>query len=144
MTAELTSGKPEDVEATFYRAFSQADLGLMLSVWDDSPDICCIHPMGRALVGRAAVASGWRDILSGDSGMRVVVEQLQWHAQDGLAISLVHEHISVANEAKPRPPILATNAYRLTPRGWRMILHHASPAVLSLDTGPISTGTRLH
>lgn len=33
----------------------------------------------------------------------------------------------------PKPPILATNAYRRTPDGWRLFLRHASPAVLSLD-----------
>lgn len=144
MSDLLTSGKPEDAESTFYRAFTQADLTLMLSIWDDAPDISCIHPMGKALLGRAAVVAGWRDILSGDSRMRIVLEPLQWHVRDGLAISLVHEHISVANEAKPRPPILATNAYRWTQHGWRIILHHASPAVLTLDGVTTSPGTHLH
>jgi ketosteroid isomerase-like protein len=144
MTDFLTLAKPEDAESAFYRAFAQADLALMLRVWDDAPDICCIHPMGKALLGRAAVAAGWRDILSGDSGLRIVLEPLQMHAREGLAISLVHEHISVANETKPRPPILATNAYRRTPEGWRLILHHASPAVVSLDGGLDSPAIHLH
>jgi hypothetical protein len=29
---------------------------------------------------------------------------------------------------RPRPPIIATNVYLRTPAGWRMIVHHASPA----------------
>jgi len=35
--------------------------------------------------------------------------------------------------------MIATNVYRLTPHGWRMVLHHASPAVVEVakdDPGP--------
>ena len=45
-----------------------------------------------------------------------------------LEIRSVHENITLAGEPGPRPPILATNVYLRTPGGWRMVLHHASPA----------------
>jgi SnoaL-like domain len=33
-----------------------------------------------------------------------------------------------AGEQRPPPPIVATNVYLRTAAGWRMIVHHASPA----------------
>lgn len=139
MSDFLTLAKAEEAETAFYRAFETADLALMLRLWDDAPDICCIHPMGKPLLGTAAVAAGWRDILSGGVAMRVLREPIRQHLEQGLAVSIVYEHIRVAGEDKVRPPILATNVYRRTAAGWRMILHHASPAVVSLgEAGPAS------
>jgi hypothetical protein len=31
-------------------------------------------------------------------------------------------------EARTRQPIIATNVYMRTENGWRMVVHHASPA----------------
>ena len=45
-----------------------------------------------------------------------------------LAVHSVYEHITVAGEARPRGPVIATNVYLRTERGWRMVAHHASPA----------------
>jgi hypothetical protein len=45
-----------------------------------------------------------------------------------LAVHSVYEHITIAGEARPRAPVIATNVYLRTERGWRMVAHHASPA----------------
>ena len=45
-----------------------------------------------------------------------------------VACNGVHEVIPVAGESQPRPPVIATNVYLRTAAGWRMIVHHASPA----------------
>lgn len=129
----LTLANPQDTEAAFYRAFAEADLDLMLKVWDVATDVVCIHPMGNVLLGVTAVAGSWREILAGERPMRVQVRPINWQTGPELAVSLVEEVISVAGEDRPRPIILATNAYRLTNTGWRMILHHASPSVIRLD-----------
>jgi hypothetical protein len=45
-----------------------------------------------------------------------------------VAVHSVHENITVTGEQRARPPMVATNVYLRTPAGWRMIVHHASPA----------------
>jgi hypothetical protein len=45
-----------------------------------------------------------------------------------LSIHSLHENILVAGETKPRAPVVATNVYLRTSSGWRMLVHHASPA----------------
>jgi len=44
-----------------------------------------------------------------------------------LSIHSVYEHVSVAGDPRPANPVLATNIYLLTGRGWRMLTHHGSP-----------------
>jgi hypothetical protein len=40
---------------------------------------------------------------------------------------VVHEHIRLGKDSQHQPPVIATNVYRLTDNGWRMVMHHASP-----------------
>ena len=118
---------PEQAELAFYRAFEASDFGAMMVVWDDADDIICIHPMGPALSGRSAVTESWREIFSGGAAMHFSLESVQVYAQEDLAIHIVNEHIEIAS-GKRVAPMVATNIYRLTAHGWRMLTHHASPA----------------
>jgi ketosteroid isomerase-like protein len=48
-----------------------------------------------------------------------------------LAVHSVHENFVLPGQAQSdaRPvPVVATNVYLRTAAGWRMIVHHASPA----------------
>lgn len=132
-TAKPTPATPQEAEKAFYLAFEQVDPTAMLAVWDDGADVTCIHPMGQALSGRDAVARGWRDILASGHRMHFTLIPLQFTEHGDLAVSLVYEHIRVDEETQARPPILATNVYRRTPSGWRIMVHHASPAVVNLE-----------
>lgn len=118
---------PAEAEAAFYRAFEQTNLADMVGVWDDASDVVCVHPMSGALRGARAVAESWREIFAGEVNMRFGIEPIQTSRVGALAIHIVKEHIEVPG-GKPVAPMTATNVYRETPNGWRMILHHASPS----------------
>lgn len=118
---------PQEAEAAFYRAFERNDLAAMMAVWDEADDVVCVHPMGEALRGAEAVREGWRMILAAEVRMRFGIEPIQVSRVDGLAIHIVKEHIMVP-DGKPVAPMTATNVFRETAQGWRMILHHASPS----------------
>jgi ketosteroid isomerase-like protein len=119
---------PQGAEAAFYHAFEQADIEAMMTVWADADDIECIHPLRPRLHGKAAVRSGWEEIFADSPAIRFEIREAQYYQDGGLAIHVVHEHIKVNGESGTRPPIIATNVYRRDAAGWRMILHHASPA----------------
>jgi ketosteroid isomerase-like protein len=127
----LTAEDPGSTEQAFYRAFEEADVDAMMGVWDDALDVCCIHPMGKALTGYEAVRSGWREILSEGPKLRFRLEPLSYLLTGDMAVSIVYERIQVAGEPTARPPMVATNVYRRTSLGWRLVLHHASPAVVA-------------
>ncbi len=119
---------PEDAEAAFYEALENADLEAMMAVWADDEEIVCVHPGGPRLSGFDRVRDSWRQIFAGGPSMRFHLSGQQYLGGVRLAIHSVHENIVVTGQTKPLSPIVATNIYLLTERGWRMVVHHASPA----------------
>lgn len=118
---------PQEAETAFYSAFQQRDVQAMMAVWADERDIVCVHPGGPTLMGQNAVRASWEHIFQQAPEMRFLVEERRRTEGAELALHVVEEHIRVGAETAPAP-VVATNAYRRTDHGWRMILHHASPA----------------
>jgi uncharacterized protein (TIGR02246 family) len=118
----------QDAENAFYEALERADLEGMMAVWSEDEEIVCVHPAGQRLAGQAQVREAWRLMFAGGPGMRVQVSQRVAVTGMMVAVHSVHENITVSGERRARPPIIATNVYLRTPAGWRLIVHHASPA----------------
>jgi len=118
----------QDAENAFYEALERADLEGMMAVWSEDEEIVCVHPAGQRLAGQEQVREAWRQMFAGGPGMRVQVAQQVAVTGMMVAVHSVHENITVTGEPRARPPMVATNVYLRTPAGWRMIVHHASPA----------------
>ena len=118
----------QDAENAFYEALERCDLDGMMAVWAEDEDIVCVHPAGPRLTGQGQVRSSWARIFAGGPGARVQTSHQVAISGMMLAVHSVHEDFTLPGEARPRAPILATNVYLRTAAGWRMIVHHASPA----------------
>lgn len=119
---------PQDAEAAFYEALETADLEAMMEVWAEDEEIVCVHPGGPRLAGFEQVRASWAQILGAGRKLKVHVSNQVVLSGMMLAIHSVHENILVQGESRSRAPIAATNVYLRTGKGWRMILHHGSPA----------------
>ena len=75
--------------------------------------------------------------------MRVRITQQVVIAGVMIEAHSVHENITVAGEQRPRPPMVATNVYLRTAAGWRMIVHHASPAPAEPPAEPASASPKI-
>lgn len=118
---------PEEAESAFYDSFENGDQDAMMEVWDQTDDIVCIHPFGVRLEGVDEVREGWSGILNGDQRLSFRAES-GWNFRSGdLAVHTVLEHIRIQGDNTEHTPLIATNTYRRTSNGWRMVLHHASP-----------------
>jgi uncharacterized protein (TIGR02246 family) len=124
----LIYANSQDCETAFYRAFEAADLAAMMAVWAEDDDIVCVHPGGQRLVGIEAVRESWRQIFAAGPGLHVRRSQVLITPTLQTAIHTLHEHLSVPGDPRSRVPMIATNVYLRTQRGWRLQLHHASPA----------------
>ena len=137
----------QDAENAFYEALERCDLDGMMAVWAEDEDIVCVHPAGPRLTGQDQVRESWAQIFS--SGPRARVHITNQVAISGmmLAVHSVHENFTLEGAARrdtPPLPVVATNVYLRTAAGWRMIVHHASPAPAQpqqqkpqpRDTGP--------
>ncbi|MDP2795439.1 MAG: nuclear transport factor 2 family protein [Sulfurisoma sp.] len=127
---------PQDVEAAFYEAIERADLEAMMAVWAEDEEIVCIHPGGSRLIGYAAIREAWRRIFDGGARLRVRLSRPTTVQGPLAALNTVMEHIAVRNDESVRAPVVASNVYVRGALGWRMVLHHASPAPPDTDAEP--------
>lgn len=138
----LIYGDSRDCEIAFYRAFEAADLSAMMSVWAEEDDIMCVHPGGPRLSGIEAIRESWRRIFAAGPRLRIRVTQPLVTSTLQTAIHTLHETVSAQGETRNPMPMIATNIYLRTQRGWRLQLHHASAApghpqaVAPADAGP--------
>jgi ketosteroid isomerase-like protein len=117
----------QDAEHAFYQAFERADLAAMMAVWAEEDDIVCIHPGGVRRSGVVEVRESWRQLFAQGPRLRFKLTGNRVFSGRMISIHSVYEQVSVAGDPQPANPVLATNVYLLTDRGWRMLLHHGSP-----------------
>ena len=121
----------QDAETAFYEALERCDLDGMMAVWAEDEDIVCVHPTGPRLTGQDQVRESWARMFSGGPRARVHITQQVAISGMMLAVHSVQENFALEGESRsdaPPLPIVATNVYLRTAAGWRMIVHHASPA----------------
>ena len=135
---------PQDAEAAFYEAFEKSDLEAMMDVWADDDDIVCVHPGGPRLAGAEQVREAWRQIFASGQALRFRLRQQQALNGMTLVVHSVYEQITVASEVRARQPVIATNVYMRTENGWRMVVHHASPAPAAPEAENKSAPKTLH
>lgn len=124
--SETVFASPEEAEDAFYRAFETANLEAMMGVWLDADYVECIHPMSDRLMGFDAIRASWQEIFMNNTEILFETIETRQIKHDNLAIHVVNEKLKIKDNQQAQ--ILATNIYEKTLTGWRMILHHASPA----------------
>jgi uncharacterized protein (TIGR02246 family) len=120
----------QDAENAFYEALERCDLEGMMAVWAEDDEIVCVHPAGARLTGQDEVRESWAKIFAGGPQARVVIDRQVAISGMMLAVHSVFENFTIPGQKAERQPvpIIATNVYLRTAAGWRMIVHHASPA----------------
>ena len=126
----------QDAENAFYEALERGDLEGMMAVWSEDEDIICVHPGGPRLSGQDQVRESWAKIFAAGAGPRVRITHQVAVSGMMIAVHSVHENFSIPGEPRAQTPIVATNVYLRTAAGWRMIVHHASPAPVQPEPVP--------
>lgn len=135
---------PQQAEAAFYRAFELRDLEAMMEVWSDADYIECIHPMQNRLQGQAAIRASWAEILKRAPEVTFRNTEANVHRQGDLSIHVIYENLQLGDKGLEKSRMIATNVYEKTPAGWKMILHHASPAPKETGRSDTATSKILH
>jgi ketosteroid isomerase-like protein len=127
-----------DANERFYRALETLDLPAMERVWLHDPEVRCIHPGSEALVGWDSVRTAWEQIFANTRWMRVQPTDVRMQVIGEVGLVACAENITATQDDDVGVAVAqATNVFRRTPEGWRMILHHASPAPVTV-TQPFS------
>ena len=118
---------PEAAEAAFYDAFERRDLDAMARVWDPEAEVSCIHPGGPRLDEFDMILDSWRAIFEGGQRLRLERAGVAPTTGADVAVHCLHEVIRFGERFEQQGTVVATNVYRRTERGWKMVIHHASP-----------------
>jgi ketosteroid isomerase-like protein len=121
------TGNADETEAAFYEALQKGDLEKLMACWSDDDEIVCVHPGGARLVGAAVIRSVF-DAMFANGTIQAQPLKVRRVRSLGASVHSVLERIGMLTEDGPRHAyVVATNVYHLTPQGWRMVAHHASP-----------------
>lgn len=122
----------------FYHALEALDLEAMERVWLHEGWVHCVHAGWDVLTGWEAVRQSWEQIFANTTWIRVTPTAVHVEIFGELALVSCAENITAQSEGDVGLAVAqATNIFRRTPQGWRMIHHHASPAPVHV-THPFS------
>lgn len=122
-----------DTNETFYRFLETLDLDGMKGLWLPGDDARCVHPGSGAIRGYDAIIQSWDIVFRNTGWMRVTPTEIELQRLGDLGVVYCSENITAKNEDDVGVALTtATNLYRRTEEGWRMILHHASPAPVEI------------
>ena len=116
---------PDETEQAYYEAFARGDVDLMARVWLEDEHVSCIHPLAERISGYRLVIASWRAIFHAQGGVPIEFAAIHRHRGPVLA---VHTGLELVTQPRRVSTLVTTNIYQLTEGGWRMLVHHASPA----------------
>lgn len=132
----LPDTSADDLEQRFYEAMRRADLTAMMACWAEDDEAICIHPGGARLLGSEAIRTGFASIFEQGS-VAVTYEVVHRIEQPSAVIHSVVETVHLpTDDGGVDVAVWATNVFAQTAAGWRLVVHHASPAM----RGPAAPG----
>ncbi len=140
----ILHASPQETEQAFYEALEAGDLNALMALWADDEQIVCIHPGGPRLVGHESIRASWKELFdNGPLRIRPVAVQ----AIEGVMVAIHNlvEQVLISSNRNPQVvEVTATNVYLKGPQGWKMVLHHASPAIENDEAEEDSFSPTLH
>jgi ketosteroid isomerase-like protein len=113
----------------FYRCLETLDMGCMEKVWLQEDWVRSVHPGWDVLVGWEAIRGSWERIFESTAWIRVQPTDVHIHLMGEAAVVACSENITTADGEELGVAVAqATNVFWRTPDGWRLVVHHASPA----------------
>jgi ketosteroid isomerase-like protein len=120
---------------SFYRALETLDLPAMEALWSHEDWVRCIHPGQEVIVGWPEIRRSWEQIFASTRWIRVTTTAVAVQLLGPVALVACSENITAANESDVGLAVAqATNLFQRTPDGWRLVVHHASPAPVQLTS----------
>jgi len=140
----VLAGSPDELEAAFYDALQKGDIERVMACWADEDEIVCVHPGAARLLGPVAIRAAYTALLE-RGGLQVRPAQVVRVQALASSVHSVIEQVRVVLPDGTREAVVqATNVYHKTPKGWRLVAHHASAAEVRDTQAQASSAHMLH
>lgn len=118
-----------EANEAFYAALEARDLDLLDRLWLHEGWVRCVHPGRDAIVGWPSVRRSFEQIFAHTRLLHVTPTAVDVMVFGELGVIACVENITLESEDEMgMTAAQATNIFRRTDGGWRMMHHHASPA----------------
>ena len=113
----------------FYRALESREMDVLDALWLHEGWVRCVHPARDAIVGWPAVRRSFHEIFAHTRWLHVTPTSVDVMVFGEIGVIACVENITIESEDEMGMTVAqATNIFRRTDGGWRMMHHHASPA----------------
>lgn len=129
----------EQVEAAntaLYEALEGADVDRMAAVWDEvaPDDVVCVHPGWPMLRGRGQVLRSFSAIMANTPYIQFFLTDVRVAVTGDVAIVTCTENILTSvTEEDGSSQVVATNVFVRRGQDWRLMVHHGSPVLGTLE-----------
>ncbi len=117
----------EAANAAFYAAHEERDLDAMRHAWDHGDDTVCVHPGWPILRGWEQIEESWHRIFDGPGRNQFILTNRSIEVEGTMAWVTLEENLVDRGDTQA---IAATNVFRLTGDGWKLVAHHGSPVMM--------------
>ena len=126
--AECTLEGLIEANAAFYAAFETLDINAFRQANLASDKDICIHPGWKPLIGWESIRNSWQGIFEHTTYMRITPSDVhaQLHGEVGW-VSCFENIYSFVGVERMLGQVAATNIFKWTDDGWKLVLHHGSP-----------------
>lgn len=138
---ELAKESCDQAEEAFYAAFENRNIEAMMQIWAQNHTVVCVHPQGPQLLDLESIRHSFEQIMNNSPRFSIDIDVLEEFTDGNISIRYVNEHLSTDDD-ETGFTILATNVYKKTENGWRMVLHHASPASVEESEDDVTEETQ--
>ncbi|MFF9473306.1 nuclear transport factor 2 family protein [Streptomyces roseolus] len=133
----------EAANTAFYTALEEGDFDRLDDLWldDGATGVSCVHPGWPVLTGRGEVLRSYALIMAHTDYIQFFLTDVRISLAGDTALVTCTENILSGGPAEDGAElgplvgqlVVATNAFRRTPGGWRIWSHHASPVIAEAD-----------
>jgi hypothetical protein len=112
----------------FYKAFENLDIKKMEEIWSNDENTICIHPGWEIIVGWNKIKDSWIRIFSSDSLMKFTIRNPRVNIfSNGGIVTCIEEIFVSSYDRISQTFVAATNIFKETSSGQKLIYHHSSP-----------------
>ncbi len=133
MTGKISDKKEIlKVNEGFYAALATRDIDAMKKVWLETEKAGCVHPGWVIVKNWETIMQSWKSIFDPEDQVDIKLSDMSLEISGDMAwVSCIQEMVYIKRDPVTFNISQSTNVFKKDSRRWVMLIHHASPIIVS-------------
>jgi len=139
MLAQPTLETLIEANTSYYRTFETLDIDALISFWEVSDRVYCVHPGWNPLSNYEKIIASWKRILGNTTDIHFTLSNVHAYLADNVGVVTLVENIRTKIGHEQHTAASATTnlfGFDLTSGLWKIFHHHASNAIPNPNPPP--------